>query len=166
MYHIGDVLVYGTEGVCEVKEITEVRFGKETNEYYVLCPLNKETDTFYVPTSSEKVLLRMRSVISKEEASKLVDNSEIFQKEWIENERERADSFKKTLLYGSADDVMSMTKNIYAHQIDQLEKGKKLHASDERFLKDAEKLLLGELSYVLKITEQEILSMIIKASER
>lgn len=165
MFHIGDVVVYGTEGVCEIREITEVRFGKESNEYYVLSPIGKATDTFYVPTSAEKVLLRMRPVLTKKQAEELLKLIPSTPFEWIENERERIEAYKKILLYGTSEDVMSMARCLYFHQIEQLEKGKKLHASDERFLKDAEKLLFDEISYVLGISQNEVMPLIMKARE-
>ena len=58
-----------------------------------------------------------------------------------------------------------MTRNLYLHQIDLLEQGKKLHAADERFLKDAEKMLFEELAYVFGITVSEVLPMIIEKKE-
>ena len=39
MYKIGSIVVYGTEGLCKICDITERTFGKETSEYYVLSPL-------------------------------------------------------------------------------------------------------------------------------
>ena len=34
MYKIGSIVVYGTEGLCKICDITERTFGKETSEYY------------------------------------------------------------------------------------------------------------------------------------
>ena len=47
-----------------------------------------------------------------------------------------------------------------------LEKKKKLHAADERFLKEAEKMLFEELAYVFGITVEEVLPLIIKRKEK
>ncbi|MCQ2555250.1 MAG: hypothetical protein MJ171_06330 [Clostridia bacterium] len=160
MYHIGDVVVYGTEGVCEVKEITEVRFGKETNEYYILCPVRKESDTFYVPTSADKVFLRMRPVLTASQVDDVIAQTEGKETAWIGNERERVEYFKKTLLYGKCEDVLLMARAIYRQQIRQLESNKRLHAVDERFLKEAEKLIIDEISYVKGIDSNEILPLI------
>ena len=72
MYKIGSIVVYGTEGLCKICDITERTFGKETSEYYVLSPLSNEAETVFVPKNNEKVLKRMRSILSKERASELL----------------------------------------------------------------------------------------------
>lgn len=165
MYHIGDVVVYGSEGVCEVKEITEVRFGKDTTEYYVLSPVMRDGDTFYVPTKNDMVLSKLRPTITKGQAEKLLKLLPVSAPEWNNNERERIKSYKEILLYGSSEELMGMTKQLYMHQISQLEKGKKLHACDERFLKDAERILFDELSYVMGVSREEIVQIIVKSEE-
>ncbi len=166
MYHIDDIVIYGTDGVCQIEDITELRFGKESVEYYVLAPLGKKEDAVYVPTKNEQVLKRMRPVLSKKEAQELLDKVPAAPLPWTENERERSQQYKDILLHGTSEDVLVMTRTLYLHQIEQLEKGKKLHSSDERFLKDAERMLIDELAYVFGITAQEVLPLIIKHKEK
>ena len=36
MYSIGEVVLYGSNGVCEITEITTKKIGKDSIEYYVL----------------------------------------------------------------------------------------------------------------------------------
>ena len=47
-------------------------------------------------------------------------------------------------------------------QTEQLAAGKKLHASDERFLRDAERMLFNEIGYALGLTSSEVLSIVLK----
>ena len=35
MYSIGEVVLYGSNGVCEITEITTKKIGKDSIEYYV-----------------------------------------------------------------------------------------------------------------------------------
>lgn len=165
MYKIGSIVVYGTEGLCKICDITERTFGKETSEYYVLSPLSNEAETVFVPKNNEKVLKRMRSILSKERASELLAAAPSEYDEWVENDRERQQIYKQILLCGSSEDLLMMTRALYLHQIELLERGKKLHAADERFLKDAEKMLFEELAYVFGITVSEVLPLIIKKKE-
>ena len=165
MYKIGSIVVYGTEGLCKICDITERTFGKETSEYYVLSPLANEAETVFVPKNNEKVLKRMRPILSKERASELLEATPSEYSEWVENDRERQQIYKQILLCGSSEDLLMMTRALYLHQIELLERGKKLHAADERFLKDAEKMLFEELAYVFGITVSEVLPLMIKKKE-
>ena len=165
MYKIGSIVVYGTEGLCKICDITERTFGKETSEYYVLSPLANEAETVFVPKNNEKVLKRMRPILSKERASELLEAAPSEYGEWVENDRERQQIYKQILLCGSSEELLMMTRALYLHQIELLERGKKLHAADERFLKDAEKMLFEELAYVFGITVSEVLPLIIKKKE-
>ncbi|MBR1989680.1 MAG: CarD family transcriptional regulator [Firmicutes bacterium] len=161
MYKIGDVVVYGTEGLCKICDITEKTFGRENIEYYVLTPVGKTEETVYVPKNNEKVLARMRHVLTMAEADALLEEGPDQEKEWEPVDRERQKIYKGILLCGSSRDVLAMTRTIYLHQLRQQEKGKKLHAADERFMHDAEKMLFEELAYVYKIPVAEVLPMII-----
>ena len=165
MYKIGSIVVYGTEGLCKICDITERTFGKETSEYYVLSPLSNEAETVFVPKNNEKVLKRMRSILSRERASELLEAAPSEYGEWVENDRERQQIYKQILLCGSSEDLLMMTRALYLHQIELLERGKKLHAADERFLKDAEKMLFEELAYVYNITVAEVLPLITRKKE-
>ena len=160
MYKIGSIVVYGTEGLCKICDITERTFGKETSEYYVLSPLSNEAETVFVPKNNEKVLKRMRPILSKERASELLEAAPSEYGEWVENDRERQQMYKQSLLCGSSEDLLMMTRALYLHQIELLERGRKLHAADERFLKEAEKMLFEELAYVFNITVAEVLPLI------
>lgn len=160
MYKIGSIVVYGTEGLCKICDITERTFGKETSEYYVLSPLSNEAETVFVPKNNEKVLKRMRSILSRERASELLEAAPSEYGEWVENDRERQQMYKQILLCGSSEDLLMMTRALYLHQIELLERGRKLHAADERFLKEAEKMLFEELAYVFNITVAEVLPLI------
>lgn len=161
MYKIGHIVVYGTEGICEICDITEKTFGSETIEYYVLNPVNKEGETVYVPKNNEKVMARMRHILTQKEADALLEMEPQQPIEWEPVDRERQKIYKEILLCGSSKDVFDMTRNLYMYQINQQEKGKKLHSIDERFMKEAEKMLFEELAYVYKIPVAEVLPMII-----
>ncbi len=162
MYKIDDVVVYGTEGICRITGITEMKFGGEKSEYYILAPMEKEENTVYVPKNNEKVLKRMRKILTADEANKLIDSLPMEPMTWIANDRERQMAYKDIILCGKPEEVFRMVSTLYLKQKDQLAIGKKLHASDERFLRDAEKMLFNEIGYALKIKPQEVLSIILK----
>ena len=161
MYKIGDIVVYGTEGVCEIFDITEKTFGKEKIEYYVLKPVNKTEETVYVPRYNEKVLARMRHILTQAEVDALLEAEPAELTEWEPVDRERQKIYKEILLCGTISDILNMTRTLYLRQLELQERGKKLHAVDERFMNEAEKMLFEELAYIYKIQTEEVLPMII-----
>lgn len=56
MYQIGDIVVYGTEGIAEIGEEIEREFDGQKLKYLVLHPLEKKTETVYVPVGNEKAM--------------------------------------------------------------------------------------------------------------
>lgn len=162
MYNIDDVVIYGTEGICKITGITEMKFGGEKSEYYILTPVEKEENTVYVPKNNDRVLKRMRRILTRQEAESLLDSLPVPPMEWIPNDRERQSAYKNILLCGKPEEVFTMVATLYQKQIEQASIGKKLHASDERFLRDAERMLFNEIGYVLGIRPQDVLSIIVK----
>ncbi len=55
-----------------------------------------------------------------------------------------------------------MIKALHFHQQEQQKKGRRLHISDERFMKEAEKMLYEEFAYVLNIRKEEVLPFILQ----
>ena len=161
MYNINDVVTYGTEGICTITGITEMKFGGEKSEYYILTPIEKSANTVYVPKNNEKVLKRMRKVLSRSAAQNLIDSLPLDPMQWIPNDRERQMAYKNIMLTGDPHEVFSMVSTLYHKQVQQQAIGKKLHASDERFLRDAEKMMLNELSYAMEVQPQDVLKMIV-----
>ena len=72
MFQINDTVMYGTHGVCKIEDITMKEFMGSQKEYYVLKPISDFTATLYVPTHNEKLLARMRRILSKQEVYQLI----------------------------------------------------------------------------------------------
>ena len=68
MYQVGEFIVYGTSGVCEVTAVGQPDFAEEGQRYYTLTPL-RGTETIYVPVDSP---VFMRPVITRAQAEALV----------------------------------------------------------------------------------------------
>ena len=58
-----------------------------------------------------------------------------------------------------------MIKALYHHQQVRQAQGKKLHVSDERFLKEAERTLYDEFALVLHISQEQVLPFILDQIE-
>lgn len=167
MYNVGDTVLYGTDGVCTVKEIAVRSFGKEKAEYIVLTPLHQNGAVIYVPTASEALLAKMRRVLSEQEIHALIRGiAEEECTDWIADENARRAHFKNVLVSGDRRELIRMIKTVYWHGKVQKANGRKLHHSDEAMMKDAEKLLYDEFAYVLGIKPDEVLGFITNTIEQ
>lgn len=161
-YKVGDTVLYGTDGVCRIAEITNQKIGGTTLTYYILKPIYNEKSTIFVPVDNKTLLDKMKRILSKEEILAALSKAGTSEFHWIEDNTERKDTFKDILLKGALADMLVLMKNLCIHQKNQEEKGKKLHVFDERILKETEKALFDELSLVLNINRDDIRSFLEK----
>ena len=84
---------------------------------------------------------------------------------WIENENQRKEAYREIIARGDRTELVKMIKTLYLHQQQRQAIGKKLHIADERFFKEAEKMLYDEFALVLNIKQEEVLPFILEQIE-
>ena len=166
MYKVEDIVTYGVNGVCKITAIEEKDIMGSKKTYYVMKPLNSDKSTYYVPFDNEKLLSKIHKLLSQDDINKLIDTMPNEKTLWIDNERERRECYKKIIANGNHSELIRMIKAIYYEKSTREAKGKNLHISDERFLKDAEKILYDEFRYVLNLSESDVMSYIISRIEK
>lgn len=166
MFKVDDIVVYGINGVCKIVEIEEKDLMGSKKKYLVLKPLNGDASTYFIPTDNKKLLEKIHKVLSEDEINQLIDSMPNEKEIWIDSEKQRKELYKKIIADGQRLELIRMIKAIYLERKEREKKGKCLHISDERFLKDAEKLLYSEFQYVLKLSENELMSYIFTRIEQ
>ena len=165
MFQINDVVVYGAQGVCKIFGIQEQKIDGTSKTYFVLKPADDRGATFYVPTWNEKALAKMRIVMTKQDVDALIDSMPNKKPAWIENENERKETYKRILAGGNQTQIISMIQAIYLHKKEREAEGKRLHMSDEHFMKDAEQLLYNEWQYILNVDKAGLMAYIFNRIE-
>lgn len=160
MFSIGQTVLYGSNGVCVVDGVTEKQIGKNKLEYYVLKPVCAGTSTLFVPTANEQLVKKMRRVLTEDEANKILDHLPDCG-EWNDNKVERSEAFRNVISGGDCVELIRLIRLIHSHEKEQVAKGKRLHMSDERFLKEAEKMIGEEFSIVLHTGRDTVLEKIL-----
>lgn len=167
MYQIGDLIIYGSTGVCRVDSFTTPRETRAlsgcppTQQYYVLKPVY-QTETIYTPVENTRVF--MRPIISAEEAERLIDLIPS-----MEAEAYHADSLQELKVHYEAaanthncEDLIEMTMSIYAKKQFIEAQNRKFGQVDERYMKQAEEMLYGEFALALDIPKDEVAAYIAK----
>lgn len=156
LFYNGDHVTYGTYGVCEITGTTEKEIGGKRLRYYVLKPVFQENSTVFVPVDNEQLTSRLRKVMTKQELEHLVDSMQEQKTLWVDNENERRTLFQQILADGDRRGLLRLAKTLYDHQQERVAIGKRLHQSDERFFREADRLLCDEFAFVLKKNPDEI----------
>ena len=68
----GQYVVYGTNGICLVEDVRMMKFALDTekNPYCILKPASSDSSTIYVPLNNEKLMGKLRPVMTKKEIGK------------------------------------------------------------------------------------------------
>ena len=164
MYSVGDKVIYGAFGVMEIVEITKETLGDVTREYYVMKEYGSAFSSLtYVPLESEALVAQMKPLLSEDEIVELIRASRTAPPlEWIEDNRARAEAYKKILASADRLKMLAMIDLVYKTGRRREEEGKKNYIADENTMRKAEKVIATEFSLVLGIPESEISDFIAK----
>lgn len=161
MFQVGELVVYGSTGVCRVEEIAELdqSIRDRGRRYYLLKPLWQD-GVIYAPVDSEKV--PMRPVMSREEADALIDRMPGIQAAVCQGGTAQAlaQQYQTAVRDGGHQALVEMMKAIYRKRGLAEAKNRRLGLVDERYMKQAERLLYGELATALEIAYDEVESYI------
>ncbi|MEE1313524.1 MAG: CarD family transcriptional regulator [Lachnospiraceae bacterium] len=162
MYKINEYVIYGMQGACKIKDITEVDFGKKGNLYYKLIPeCDKGSEIYVSVKNGEK---KMRRPISKEQAIQMVQEIPKVKGIWISDDRARENAYKEAIVKGDYEEMMGMLAGLFEKRNDRIKQGKRQTELDDRIFRNTKKVFLGELSVVLDMDidflEEEIMKQV------
>ncbi|MDO4313066.1 MAG: CarD family transcriptional regulator [Eubacteriales bacterium] len=162
MFETGTYIVCGQHGVCRVEGIGKLKLteASKDRDYYTLSKVYSQGGVIYVPADSEKIV--MRPVISKEEAEELIEHMKEIDTIKIDNEKRKEEILKQSFRTCDNREWVRIIKTLYARKQMRLSKGKKVTASDERFLRSAEENLYGELAISLNMNKRDVEKYIIE----
>lgn len=152
---IGDVIIYGSQGICKIEKTETKQIGKSTAEYYVLKPIFNEATSLFVPVDNENLTHKMQTVLTKSEFCELVDRIPQIDTINTDSEDLKREQYKNSLS-GGCEALVSLIKTIRFEREVRKQKGKKLNITDEQTLRKAEQLFYGIAAYILEIQPEEV----------
>ena len=155
MFEKGEMVYYGTAGVCKVGDICKSPFDKNDERmYYMLEPGDFSGGTIiYAPAEGGKVILR--PLITEEEARALIASLPELEPITVANEKHRREEYRNALREGTPLSIARIIKTVYERRKNAIKTQKRLSDTDTEFDKMARRALLGELSASLGITGAE-----------
>ena len=153
MYQAGDLIIYGSTGVCEVTSVQPSAFPGEDRLYYTLSP-RYGTETIYIPVDSP---VFMRRVISREQAETLIGQIPDVRESTLSGDhRAAAEQYEASLKTHDCTELLRLIKTAYLKTRRSVQSGRKPGQTDQRYLKRAEAQLYGELAVALGIQPDEV----------
>lgn len=163
MFQIGQMIMYGRSGVCEVLGVAPLAGISSDALYYTLKPVFG-TETIYAPVEGK---VFMRPVISAEEANGLLAQTTTLQ-ENICAERNLGilrEHYESALNSRDNLELLRLIKSVYQKSKQAVAAGRKPGQLDQQYKKRAEDLLYGELAVVLQLPKDEVESEITRRVE-
>lgn len=157
MFQVNDLVMYGSTGVCKVKEIGKPEFleSDDIPLYYFLEPLY-QNGLIYVPVNNEAV--EMRHVISAEEANDLLQKLDDIEVKIFKGRsmQQLSQHYQKIIDSHDCDELLSMTKSIYIKAHKALINKKRIGQIDKRFMRKAQELIFGEIAVALDTEKDKV----------
>lgn len=154
MYAIGDYIVHPGQGVCQVKDVTQA-----PDAQYELLPIGQRHPVHIsFPVSGED---RLRPVLSRDEAEKIIDDYPLMQLEDYEarNVSLEEEHYRHEIRTGSCRDSVRIVKTFLARIEDLSQRNKKPPVAYERILKQARERSSLELSVALGCTPEDVVGL-------
>lgn len=166
LFNKGEYIVYGTTGVCQVRDITAMSTDGSGKEklYYVLEPVGVSGSRIMTPVEGNKSILR--PILSRDEAYRLIDGIQDVDQLWITDDKQRESKYKEALKTCDCREWIGIIKTLHFRKKDRLARGKRLTEVDERYLKKAKENLYRELSIPLEIPAEEVETFIAERIEQ
>ncbi len=160
MLKIGDVIIYGTQGICRVDSIETKQNGKNTADYYALKPLYNESTSIFVPVDNVNLIAKMLPAYTADEAKALIKKIPDINVLKYANEGEKQTVTREILASGDREKLVALIKTIYLERETRRLSNKKLNIFDEQMLRKAENLFYNEMAYALGVTPTEAANII------
>lgn len=163
MLKLNQTVMYGTTGVCVVEKIEEKKIDNKMRQYFVLKPISVSTSTVFVPADSDVLMSKVRELVTEEEIKKMLHSLADAESVWVDVDSERKQYFGATVMSGDRMAFLALFKTLILHQKELSEKGKRLHLADERALREVQRLLCDEFSFVLNISTDDAYNLILSS---
>ena len=156
MFKIGDRVIYGSSGVCDVTDISTINIDGIPKDklYYILCPYGKNESFIYAPVENCKVV--MRKVLTLAEAEALIAEIPALEPVEAGTDKQREQLYRECIKSCDCRRLIAVIKTLWLRNQDRIKTGKKSSALDERYLKLAEDALYGELALALGLEKSDV----------
>lgn len=156
MFCVGDIVIYGAQGLCKVDGIgpLPMKFADKKKQYYTLHTCKQPSMTIYAPVDNQTVI--MRQPLTKAQAESLIAEMPQFEIVQIMDSKERENRCREALQTCDCREIAKMLKGLYGRHESRVQSGKRDTALDEKYFRQAQEQLYSELAYALGVEKDMI----------
>jgi len=146
MFQSDQYIVYGLTGICKVKSVGYLKgdgFDRD-KVYYTLEPLHSKGSAIYTPVENNKV--RMREVISKEEAMNFIHDIPELDTIDIYDDKRSEPIYREALKLNNFFELLQILKALKLREIEKSTGNRKMSALDKKYLDLIRNTLTDEIS--------------------
>lgn len=154
MFKEGEYIMYSNYGACLVDEIREKEAENKIQTFYILHPISDVRSKIMTPTDNDRV--KIRCIMSSEAAEDIYTSLYHDGVTRISNKKLREQVYSRILKEGNPEELVEIIKAIILEENERVADGKKISATDRKYLERAERLLYSEMSVALNITPAQI----------
>ena len=160
MKRIGDLVIYGTNGVCRVEDLREESFAGVARSYYILRPISDTGNSkIFVPADNEALLALMYKPLSAAELAKVIRSAPLLtDPEWPKDRRMRSKKCKEILSSGDRLRLISFVKTVQKSAVPPT-------VAEETACLRAATMLYEEFSLVFDLTPADMIPTILGETE-
>lgn len=155
MFQVGEQVLYGVHGVCTVATYESRRIDRKNVTYLVLESADQCGSKYFVPVQNPVAMGKLKPILSGEELTTLLLSDAVRTDVWIQDENVRKQAYRDLLSRGDRKSILQMVYSIYRHKDRMASMGRKSHLCDDNFLRDAEKLIISEISVTLGMNPEQ-----------
>lgn len=167
MFEIGELMVYGTSGVCRVKDICPSPFNRDGGTdklFYQLEPLN-DTSNYVIYSPVDNTAVRMRRLLPLERIREIIDSLSDVEIIEVPVEKRRRDVYRDTLQTADTWEYLRLIKTVARRRAEFRRTRRRLPDIDNDSEHTARKCVYDEFSAVLGICRDEVNSLLISRLE-
>ena len=112
----GDVISYGTTGVCKVEGECEQTVKGQKKRYIVLKPVHQINSTLYVPVDNDELKTKFKPLLTGDEIEEIIKEMPEESSLWKESSSERAELYSQVLESGDRKRLAQLVRTLYLRQ--------------------------------------------------
>ena len=161
MFSAGDMVIYGSVGVCKIEDVNINSIAGVSREYYILKPIDTDKSVIYVPTDNEKLTSRMRPMYTKEEVEDIVSATSKRKIDWVEDDNDRLEKYRAIVSSGKIDDMIMLFRTLHDFMLYRESISKRMPRHEEIIYKDVLRILSEEFLTVMQLSSDEMMKLIL-----
>lgn len=154
-FSVGDLIVYGSMGVCTVEKIGVPEISGATRECYILRPMYVANSRVYAPIEDNPV--NMRLVLTPTQAHTLIDSlPKINEFPFGKEKQELYDTCRQTIKSADSHALARLVKTLRLKKEQTLKLKKVVPSVEKEYSDTAEKIFYGEIAAALEMPIENV----------